>query len=89
MGAVLWGAAGLGDAGARKMLRGFAARALLIVEAGQITFHDLQGDYLRLVSGDLPALREVPVAEGRGRDAPAGGPGAAAQHPVAGVEEHL
>src|SRR5258708_2026901 len=38
---------------------------------------------------DLPALRVVPVAEGRGRDAGPSGPGAAAQCTIVAAEEHL
>jgi WD40 repeat protein len=57
----LWGAADLSAPRARKLLSSFASRALLTLsgegegERTVVAFHDLQGDYLRLIAGDLPA----------------------------------
>jgi WD40 repeat protein len=57
--ALLWSRSGVDGSKARALLDEFAARALLRtnVDSGgrTITFHDLQGDYLRLVAGDLPS----------------------------------
>lgn len=53
----LWAATGLSRPRARRLLRRLAARSLLRLSSGStpvVTFHDLQGDYLRLIAPDLP-----------------------------------
>jgi WD40 repeat protein len=91
----LWGAADLSEARARKLLRSFASRALLTLvdEKGGgpgklVTFHDLQGDYLRLVVGDLPAAHARLLAACY-RALPGDAPGPARWSSLPGEERYL